>query len=119
MIILPSAYLAPVGYYALLLAHGREVRIEQWEHYVKQTLRNRAVIATEAGRMALTIPVEHNGGKKMAMRDVKSVITVTGDTCTGRPCARPMSIALTSSFMPMKSLFFMRGSLRPISWILT
>ena len=71
MIILPSAYLAPVGYYALLLAHGREVRIEQWEHYVKQTLRNRAVIATEAGRMPLTIPVEHNGGKKMAMRDVK------------------------------------------------
>ena len=71
MIILPSAYLAPVGFYALMLAHGREVRTEQWEHYVKQTVRNRAVIATEAGRMNLTIPVEHNGGKKMAMRDVK------------------------------------------------
>ena len=39
MIILPSAYLAPVGFYALMLAHGREVRTEQWEHYVKQTVR--------------------------------------------------------------------------------
>lgn len=71
MIILPSAYLAPVSYYALMLAHGREVLIEQHEHYVKQTLRNRTVIATEAGRMALTIPVEHSGGKKVAMRDVR------------------------------------------------
>ena len=71
MIIVPSAYLAPVSYYALLLAHGREVCIEQWEYYVKQTLRNRAYIATEAGRMALTLPVEHNGGKKQLMRDVR------------------------------------------------
>lgn len=70
-IILPSAYLAPVSYYALLLAHGGELHIEQWEHYVKQTVRNRAVIATEAGRMSLTIPVEHNGGRKTAMRDVR------------------------------------------------
>ena len=71
MVILPSAYLAPVSYYALLQAYGREVQIEQWEHYVKQTLRNRAVIATENGRMNLSVPIEHNGGRKIAMRDVR------------------------------------------------
>ena len=71
MIILPSAYLAPVGYYALLWAHGREVSIEQHEHYVKQTLRSRAYIAAAHGRECLTVPVVHSAGGKMLMRDVK------------------------------------------------
>lgn len=71
MIILPSAYLAPVSYYALLWAHGREVCIEQHEHYVKQTLRSRACIATAHGRECLTVPVVHNSVVKTPMRDIK------------------------------------------------
>ena len=70
MIIVPSAYLAPVSYYALIAAHGREIFIEQHERYIKQTLRNRAVIATEAGKMTLSIPVEHSAGKVL-MRDIR------------------------------------------------
>ena len=40
------------------------------EPFVKQTFRSRAVIATENGTQALTIPVVHDGGRT-AMRDVR------------------------------------------------
>ena len=65
-----TAYLAPVSYYAKLYA-AEEARIEQWEHYVKQTYRNRCVIATAQGPLPLTIPTESNGGEKCLMRDVR------------------------------------------------
>lgn len=70
MLYLSTAYLGPVSYYAKLYA-ADEVRMEQWEHYVKQTYRNRCVIATANGRLALTIPTESNGGEKCLMRDVR------------------------------------------------
>lgn len=57
MTLLPSAYLAPVWYYAALY-HADEVVIDTCEHYVKQTLRNRAVIATDQGEQMLTVYVE-------------------------------------------------------------
>ena len=56
-VIVPIAYLAPVSYYCRLLAYD-DVRIEQWEHYIKQTYRNRCVIASESGPLSLSIPVE-------------------------------------------------------------
>ena len=56
-VVLPSAYLAPISYYCRLLAY-RNVLIEQCEHYIKQTYRNRCVIATESGPLSLTVPVE-------------------------------------------------------------
>lgn len=65
-----TAYLAPVSYYARLYA-AKEARIEQWEHYVKQTYRNRCVIASAQGPLPLTIPTESNGGEKCLMRDVR------------------------------------------------
>lgn len=66
-----TAYLAPVSYYVQLYAATEGTRIEQWEHYVKQTYRNRCVIATAQGPLPLTIPTESNGGKKCLMRDVR------------------------------------------------
>ena len=65
-----TAYLGPVSYYAQLFA-AEEARIEQWEHYVKQSYRNRCVIATAQGPLPLTIPTESNGGEKCLMRDVR------------------------------------------------
>lgn len=56
-VIIPIAYLAPVSYYSRLVA-CRNARMEQWEHYVKQTYRNRCIIASESGPLALTVPVE-------------------------------------------------------------
>lgn len=56
MKVLPTAYFAPVAYYAQLF-HANEVVIEAREHYVKQTLRNRCVIGTDQGRQTLSINV--------------------------------------------------------------
>lgn len=72
MLYLSTAYLAPVSYYSALYAAGREsVCIEQHEHYVKQTYRNRCVIATASGCQSLTIPTESSGGGKCLIRDVR------------------------------------------------
>lgn len=55
--LLTSAYLAPIHYYTKLLA-GDVVVEEHCDHYVKQTYRNRCVIGTADGALALSIPVE-------------------------------------------------------------
>ena len=62
-------YLAAVPLYARLYASESMV-IDDAAPFVKQTFRNRAVIATENGTQSLTIPVVHDGGK-VAMRDVR------------------------------------------------
>ncbi|MEG1580098.1 MAG: WbqC family protein [Bacteroidaceae bacterium] len=69
-ICLTSAYLAPIHYYARLFA-CEKVMIEQHDHYVKQTYRNRCEIASANGRLSLTIPVERSDGAKTPMRDVR------------------------------------------------
>ena len=62
-------YLAPVPLYVQAYAVDRLV-VDDLSPFVKQTYRNRAVIATENGSQPLTIPVVHDGGK-VAMRDVR------------------------------------------------
>ena len=62
-------YLAAVPLYARLYA-SESIVIDDTAPFVKQTFRNRAVIATENGAQSLTIPVVHDGGK-VAMRDVR------------------------------------------------
>ena len=61
-------YLAPVPLYARLFAADGLI-FDTAAPFVKQTFRNRAVIATDSGTQTLTIPVVHNGGQ--AMRDVR------------------------------------------------
>ena len=68
-IITHPLYLAAVPLYARLYASESMV-IDDAAPFVKQTFRNRAVIATENGTQSLTIPVVHDGGK-IAMRDVR------------------------------------------------
>ena len=47
---LSSAYLAPVEYYTKLVTYDK-IYIEQHDHYMKQTYRNRCTIAgPEAGK---------------------------------------------------------------------
>ena len=48
-----SAYLAPVEYYTKLFA-CEKIYVEQYDNYVKQTYRNRCVIAAADGPLALT-----------------------------------------------------------------
>ena len=54
---LPTAYLAPVSWYKALAALP-SAAIEQHEHYVKQTARNRARILMPTGVQDLIVPVE-------------------------------------------------------------
>ena len=61
-------YLAPIPLYVRLFASD-SMLIEGESPFVKQTFRNRAMIATENGTQALTIPIQHNG--RQAMRDVR------------------------------------------------
>ena len=61
-------YLAPIPLYVRLFASD-SMLIDGESTFVKQTFRNRAMIATENGTQALTIPIQHNG--RQAMRDVR------------------------------------------------
>lgn len=70
MILLSTAYLAPIAYYAHLYAASAATD-DVCEHYVKQTYRNRCYIATPAGPQALTIPVVRDGAARTATRDIR------------------------------------------------
>ena len=59
-IYLSSAYLAPVEYYTKLFA-CEKAYVEQYDNYVKQTYRNRCVIAAAHRRSAGT---DYPYGKK-------------------------------------------------------
>ncbi len=67
---LSTAYLAPVEYYSRLY-HCREVVIEQHDNYIKQTYRNRCVIASANGPQTLSIPVEKPDALKGLTRDIR------------------------------------------------
>lgn len=69
-IILGSAYLAPVSYFAALYS-CKKAYVERFDHYMKQTYRNRCVIASADGPLALTIPVEKSSEGKCAMKDIR------------------------------------------------
>ena len=74
--LLTSAYLAPVHYYTKLISVPFVVE-EHSDHYVKQTFRNRCVIATADGTQSLTIPVqgckELGGDHKTPTREMRII----------------------------------------------
>ena len=69
MVILPSAYMGSVSYFAQLL-RGDYV-IDTGEHFIKRSQRNRAVILSANGPLALTVNVEHANTPRRPMRDVR------------------------------------------------
>lgn len=69
-IILSSAYLAPVQYYTKFLV-AQTICIEQWDHYIKQTYRNRCTIISANGPISLSIPVVHSSKDKTLMKDIR------------------------------------------------
>jgi len=67
---LSSAYFGPVQWYQKL--HRSEVCfLERYDHFIKQTYRNRCVIATTAGTQTLSVPIERYEGDKCIMRDIR------------------------------------------------
>ena len=69
-IFVSSAYLAPVEYYAHMLAADK-VWVEQHDHYMKQTYRNRCIIAGPSGRIDLTVPTVKPEALKCPTRDIR------------------------------------------------
>lgn len=57
--VFPSLFLPPISYFALLLNAENPV-IDIYEHYTKQTCRNRCFIYAANGVMPLVIPVHKN-----------------------------------------------------------
>ena len=68
-VLLSSTYFGPIQWYQKL--HRMPCIIEQHDHFVKQTYRNRCVIATANGTQTLTVPIERYDGTKCPMRDIR------------------------------------------------
>ncbi|MBO7661255.1 MAG: WbqC family protein, partial [Bacteroidaceae bacterium] len=74
--LLSTAYLPPIQWFTKLLgteqgSNGACVYVEALEIYIKQTYRNRCVIDSSAGPLALTIPVEKPDNGSRLIRDLR------------------------------------------------
>ena len=67
--LLSTTYFGPIQWYQKLNRH--RCIIEQHDNFVKQTYRNRCVIASANGPQTLTVPIERYDGMKCAMRDIR------------------------------------------------
>ncbi|MFC2335116.1 MAG: WbqC family protein [Prevotella sp.] len=68
--LLASTYFGPVQWYQKL-NQSDCCLIERHDHFVKQTYRNRCVIATTSGLQVLTVPIERYEGAHCEMRDIR------------------------------------------------
>jgi hypothetical protein len=68
IVLLSSAYLAPIQYFTKLISYQQGF-IEYWENYLKQSYRNRTVILSANGPLHLSIPVADGPGAKGPVRD--------------------------------------------------
>lgn len=69
-ILLSTAYLPPVQWFAKLL-NGGACLIEQWESYQKQTYRNRCLIDSPDGVLSLSLPVEKPADGSRLVRELR------------------------------------------------
>ncbi|SDI20033.1 WbqC-like protein family protein [Chryseobacterium taeanense] len=68
-ILLPVFYLPPISWFSVFLNPENEILFEQFEHFPKQTYRNRANIYGANGKLSLIIPISHNG--KREFKDIE------------------------------------------------
>lgn len=68
--LLSTTYFGPVQWYQKLNRHALCV-VEQHDHFIKQTYRNRCVIATTQGPQALTVPVKKYVNDVTETRDIR------------------------------------------------
>ncbi len=73
-IILSTACLGPVEYFAAIVNH-KKVTIDTGEHYIKQTYRNRYEIFATSGKLPLTIPVIKVNGNHTKVKEIKIAYT--------------------------------------------
>lgn len=69
-ILIATAYWGPIPYYKSIAASNRII-LEQFEHYPKQTYRNRCLIYGANGVLPLSIPVTKGKEIKINTKDVR------------------------------------------------
>jgi hypothetical protein len=69
MVLLSTSYFPPISWLALLYQQ-KEVSIDLWETYQKQSYRNRCRIATSNGLMDLSIPVKKPNGNHSRSNEI-------------------------------------------------
>jgi hypothetical protein len=69
-LVYPAYYNGPVSFFARLIRE-KEITLEQYENYTKQTFRNRCLILGPNGLLSLVIPVLRKKGEKTLMKDVR------------------------------------------------
>lgn len=67
---LSTAYLGPVHYYCKLYQYP-EAYIETAENYLKQTYRNRCIVAAANGPLSLSVPIVKPDTLKCPIRDIR------------------------------------------------
>ena len=67
--LLPIFYLPPISWFAEFLNAENEIILEQFENFPKQTYRSRCTIYGANGKLALILPIHHNG--KRTMKDLE------------------------------------------------
>lgn len=69
--IFPLFYLPPVSFFSELLQFKDHIVIERFEHFPKQTYRNRASIHSPQGKLDLIIPVVKGSKVHTKVKDVR------------------------------------------------
>ena len=69
-VLLSTTYFGPIQWYSKLCSYPT-VFMERYEHFIKQTYRNRCLIATTQGVQALTVPIERGSGDKCLIKDLR------------------------------------------------
>lgn len=69
--IFPLFYFPPISYFTALKQHNFNVCFENFEHFPKQTYRNRATIASPNGSLDLTVPVVKGSKVHTKVKDVR------------------------------------------------
>lgn len=103
--IYPALYNGPILYYTLLLRE-KGIVVEQFEHYTKQTYRNRCMIMGPNGIITLSIPVKRVRGRKNRIRDIR----IDYDT----PWNRIHWRSLEASYSSSPFFEFMKDELFPL-----
>ena len=70
MQLLTSSYFPPIQYYSKIVKN-EEIIIEQYEHFGKQSYRNRCEIYGANGKLTLSVPVIKGAKKKILTKDIQ------------------------------------------------
>lgn len=68
--LLSSTYFGPIQWYQKLHRYD-ECVVERYDSFIKQTYRNRCIIAATQGRQILTVPTERTTGPSALMKDIR------------------------------------------------